>query len=67
MLIFSIIETKFNITYFIVIIAYFAKKPRYVYIKAVKTIFYYFKRLLNKDIIYKRQDKLLVKRYLDFN
>lgn len=50
LLIFSLVETRLDIPLFIIVAIYLAKNSCYAHIKAVKTIFYYFKGLINCGI-----------------
>lgn len=66
-LIFFIIKIRPNIALITLVVSRFAKNPRYLHIKAVKTILRYMKGLKQQDIIYKGQEKLLIKGYSNFN
>lgn len=67
-LIFTIVETRPDIAFFITVTTCFAKNPSHAYTETVKTIFCYLKRLINYSIIYgcNRED-LSIKSYLDTN
>lgn len=52
LIIFSIVKTRPNIVFVILLVSYFAKNLSYQYIKAVKTIFKYLKRLKYQNKMY---------------
>lgn len=54
-IIFSMIETKDNITYATLVVSCFAKNPSHLHSKAVKTVFHYLKATRDVGIIYKRE------------
>lgn len=62
---FSIIKTKSNIAFTILITSYFAKNLNYQYIELVNKILKYMKGLRQQNITYKNYDKLVVKGYSD--
>lgn len=65
---FSMIEIRPDIMFFITIATCLAKNPSHAYTKAIKIIFCYFKRLINYDIIYGSDGKnLSIKGYSDLN
>ena len=62
-IIFSMVETKPDISFATSVASRFAKNPGYQHIKALKTIFHYLKSSRDQGISYGGQDKLLVERY----
>lgn len=67
-MIFYIVEIRPNIAFFIEIITCFARNPSHAYIKAVKTIFQYFKSFIDYIITYEDNKKnFFSKNYSDFN
>ena len=62
---FSIVETKPNIKFVTLVASCFAKNLGHQYIKVVKTILQYLKKLKDWGIIYDVQDKLLIEGYSD--
>ncbi len=67
-LIFSIVETRPDIAFFIVVATCFAKNPSHTYIKVVKTILKYLKEFMNCGIIYEGKGQTFsIKSYLDSN
>lgn len=65
---FFIVEFRPNITFFIAVKACFVKNLIYVYIKAIKTMLHYIKKLINYNIIYgNNKENFSLKSYLDFN
>lgn len=65
--IFSIVETRLDLAFVILVVSKFAKNLSRQLTKAVKIIFQYFKRLKNRDITYRDHNKLYFKKYLDSN
>lgn len=66
-LIILIVKIRLDIVFAIVVVAWFAQNPSHAYTKGITTIFCYLKKLINYDIIYDREKKLFIKRYLDSN
>lgn len=66
-LIFSIVETRLDITFAISIISQYAKNSSHQHTKAVKTILKYLKGSKHRGIIYSEQEKLFVERYSNLN
>lgn len=64
-LIFSMVETRPDIAYTTSLMSCFIKNPSHQHIKAVKTIFQYFKRSRNRGITYAGDKKLHIVRYSD--
>lgn len=60
---FSIVETRPDIIFVILVASCFAKNPSYQHTKVVKTILYYLKSSKNRGIIYRGQSKLKVEGY----
>lgn len=67
LLMFSIIETRPDIAFFITFITYFAKNLSHLYFEVIKNILQYFKGSINCRITYNREKKLIIKRYSDSN
>lgn len=68
LIIFFIVEIKLDITFFITIVVYFVKNSSHAYIKVIKKLFYYLKKLINYNIIYdSNRENFFIKDYLDFN
>lgn len=66
-LMFSMVEIRPDIAFTTSIVSRFAKNPSHQYIEAVKIILRYMKGLKQRCIIYGCQEKLLIKRYSDFD
>lgn len=64
---FSIVETRPNITFATSVASHFAKNPSHQHTKTVKTILQYLKGSKNREITYKNQSKLKVEGYSDSN
>lgn len=65
---FSMIEIRPDIMFFITVATCLAKNPSHAYTKAIKIIFCYLKRLINCDITYGSDGKnLSIKGYSDLN
>lgn len=62
-----IMKNKTNIIFVITVTNYFLKNLFYLYIKIVKTIFKYLKKLKNLRLIYDRNKKLKFKSYFNLN
>lgn len=63
--IFLIVETRLDIAFTTSITGHFAKNPRYLHTKVVKTIPQYLKIFKECGITYDSKNELLVERYLD--
>lgn len=68
-LIFLMVKMRSNIVFTIISIICFSKKNFYQYIKAIQTIFKYFKVCWDWEINYSRTDKKTIKiqSFFDFN
>lgn len=66
-IIFSMVETRPDITFIISVASRFTKYPNHKHIKTVKTILQYFKDLKEQEITYDKQRIPLVERYSEFN
>lgn len=63
---FFMVKTRLDITFFITIVAYFAKTSNYTYTKTIKTILYYLKKLIDYNITYNGDRKnLSIESYSD--
>lgn len=68
LLIFFIVKSKSDIAISIKIVTCFTKNSNHAYIKVVKIIFYYPKRLIDYIIIYSNnRENLFIKNYSDSN
>lgn len=66
-LMFSIVETKPNITFATFVVSHLAKNPGYQNTKAVITILQYLKDLNKQEITYGGKSKLLIEGFSDSN
>lgn len=66
-LMFSMVETRPDITFATSIASQYAKNSSHKYIKTVKTILKSIKSSKHYDITYDEQEKLIVKRYSNLN
>ncbi len=57
---FSMVETRPDIAFPSVVEARFAKNPSHTHTEAVKTIFCYLKKLINREITYGGKEKLFI-------
>lgn len=68
-LIFSIIETEFNITFATSVVSRFAKKPSQQHTETLKTILWHLKETKTVEITYSGNEKrdLIIRGYFDSN
>lgn len=61
------VKTRPDITFVIIVAACFAKNPSHIYTKIIKTIFRNIKGLINYNIMYSNEEKLLIKGNMNSN
>lgn len=64
---FSMVETRPEVVFAILVASRFVKNLGYEHIEVVKTILRYFKGSRDRDITYDGKDELLIEGYSDFD